>query len=524
MPNINITDSRKRDAVVKAENTTVHEEVRYVDAEGSVASTRKVLKATVAHDYETLSQQFGDDPEKLGYALIEGDPEVDMERCGVFLWGVSKVYVTSDDGIVYRIEQTEKVRDTEGNVKETRPRRHAEANVDAEIPLTWTGRKVKKAEAIRRFVFASKLQVVHVNGLTYDFLYGMASELESENSLMMIGGGSGGRDPLVFRRGSVPYRGFLEGRVQGDQYILLLHLSNMELKVPEPPVQSAADVKETEKSLKEKAKEKKSTKKDVKSDDGAEAKEKKSGTRKKSALARSKDKAKTDTKATEAKKAGKKKADSSSAADKAEAKQESAEAKRVTDKSAEGGAGAVADSAGDNEAVPPSQDTAGQEPVNFEDLGVWLKSIRMGKYLELFIANEIDVDVLPDLTDDDLKELEMPLGSRRRLLKALSEADNLRAEVAMAVGKMSGSTAKQQAAPKENAAKTKKKAAKTKKKAAKTKKEPVKEQPSKTSTAEKKPQQQKTSKKKASKKKAGKKKKAVAKKSVKKRKASTRKD
>jgi len=162
------------------------------------------------------------------------------------------------------------------------------------------------------------------------------------------------------------------------------------------------------------------------------------------------------------------------------------------DKSAEGGAGAVADSAGDNEAVPPSQDTAGQEPVNFEDLGVWLKSIRMGKYLELFIANEIDVDVLPDLTDDDLKELEMPLGSRRRLLKALSEADNLRAEVAMAVGKMSGSTAKQQAAPKENAAKTKKKAAKSKKK--------------------------------ASKKKAGKKKKAVAKKSVKKRKASTRKD
>jgi hypothetical protein len=29
-----------------------------------------------------------------------------------------------------------------------------------------------------------------------------------------------------------PYRGFLEGRIEGDKFILLLHLSNMELKKP----------------------------------------------------------------------------------------------------------------------------------------------------------------------------------------------------------------------------------------------------------------------------------------------------
>jgi hypothetical protein len=29
-----------------------------------------------------------------------------------------------------------------------------------------------------------------------------------------------------------PYRGFLEGRIDGENYILLLHLSNMELKLP----------------------------------------------------------------------------------------------------------------------------------------------------------------------------------------------------------------------------------------------------------------------------------------------------
>jgi hypothetical protein len=50
---------------------------------------------------------------------------------------------------------------------------------------------------------------------------------------MLVGAGKGGKDPLVFRRGSVPYRGFLEGRVQGDRYTLLLHLSNAERKRPD---------------------------------------------------------------------------------------------------------------------------------------------------------------------------------------------------------------------------------------------------------------------------------------------------
>ena len=52
-------------------------------------------------------------------------------------------------------------------------------------------------------------------------------------SLMMLGAGPRSNQPLVLRRGSTPYRGFLEGRVDGDRYCLILHLSNMELRSPE---------------------------------------------------------------------------------------------------------------------------------------------------------------------------------------------------------------------------------------------------------------------------------------------------
>ena len=235
MPNINLTDSRKRDAVVKAESVRINDPVRYVGPKGGRAYTRRVLKATVEHDYETLVEQAGS-PEKLGEALVKGDPEVDIERFGTSLWNLSRVYTDPDDALVFRIEQFEIVRGPFGRVKDRRPRERDEANVDDNVPLKWTGTMLPKAEAYRKFVFSSKLQIVHVNGLTFDFLYGMAEELHKAKSVMLLGGGRSGKQPLVFRRGSTPYRGFLEGRVQGKQYVLLLHLSNMELKPPpEPP-------------------------------------------------------------------------------------------------------------------------------------------------------------------------------------------------------------------------------------------------------------------------------------------------
>lgn len=229
MPNINLSDKRNRDAVVKAESVGVDEPIRYLGPKGGQTYTRRVLKSTTAHDYETLSEMHGD-PEQISQALIDGDPEVDIERFGQFLWNTSKVYITPDEALVFRVKQTEVVRDTSGKLITKRDRKSDEPNVDSDIPLRWTGKLIPKADAIRRFVFTAKLQVVHINGLTYDFLYAMAEELAKENSLMLLGAGDDGKQPLVFRRGSIPYRAFLEGRVADKRYTLLLHLSNMELK------------------------------------------------------------------------------------------------------------------------------------------------------------------------------------------------------------------------------------------------------------------------------------------------------
>jgi class 3 adenylate cyclase len=54
------------------------------------------------------------------------------------------------------------------------------------------------------------------------------------------------------------------------------------------------------------------------------------------------------------------------------------------------------------------------------DVGTWLKSLGLGQYEALFRASEIDADILPELTEVDLEKLGVPLGHRKRLLRAIS--------------------------------------------------------------------------------------------------------
>ncbi len=87
-----------------------------------------------------------------------------------------------------------------------------------------------KSAIFNKMVFSKKYQIKHINGLTYDFLFEMATELSEKNAIMMLGGGKSGKEPLVFSDGGKSYRAFLEGRIDGEKYCLILHLTDQELK------------------------------------------------------------------------------------------------------------------------------------------------------------------------------------------------------------------------------------------------------------------------------------------------------
>jgi len=105
-------------------------------------------------------------------------------------------------------------------------------NVNEELPIKWTGKLIPRNDLIRKFAIKRTLQLRHVDGVTFDFLFAIAEELDEKDSVMLLASGEGGKAPLVLQSNGSPYRGFLEGRVEGESFLLLLHLSAMELKKP----------------------------------------------------------------------------------------------------------------------------------------------------------------------------------------------------------------------------------------------------------------------------------------------------
>jgi class 3 adenylate cyclase len=55
------------------------------------------------------------------------------------------------------------------------------------------------------------------------------------------------------------------------------------------------------------------------------------------------------------------------------------------------------------------------------DIAAWLRELRLERYQQAFRENEIDAEILPKLTADDLKDIGVTVvGHRRKLLEAIS--------------------------------------------------------------------------------------------------------
>jgi hypothetical protein len=59
-----------------------------------------------------------------------------------------------------------------------------------------------------------------------------------------------------------------------------------------------------------------------------------------------------------------------------------------------------------------------------QQIADWLKKLGLPEYGERFAENGIDVSVLPHLTDQDLKDMGVLLGHRRKMLAAIGELSN----------------------------------------------------------------------------------------------------
>jgi len=228
---IRIRDGRGRDARVRMEPAHRRSRPKFQALGGRGVEAARFIKAPMSRSYALLRHRCSDDAE-LADLLMEEDAEIDFEATGRRTGPTDRVLLDPDGNVLFAAAEVEVICDRDGVEMERRLPAGTPANVDGESPLAWTGRMLPRWEAARRFAFSRALQLRHVDGLTYDFLFGMARELDEADALVLVGAGPGGLDPSIAERNGLPHRGFLEGRVDGESYLLVLHLTNLELAVP----------------------------------------------------------------------------------------------------------------------------------------------------------------------------------------------------------------------------------------------------------------------------------------------------
>jgi hypothetical protein len=236
---LSITDDKKRDAQIELHSPERAEPLRWIAKDdGAPLKLERLVKTTEKTSFDALSRAH-EGADALAKALVEGDPEIDVEQVGRRLGYASRVWVNATGQILYAARVLSVVVGPDGQEKSRADFVDVEATVGEEQPpLAWSGRLMPASQVIRKFALVRKQQLRHVNGLTFDFLLDIARTLEKEKKMLVVGAGPRGQQPLVFQTNGAPFRGFLEGRTEGDTFSLVLHLSNLELKRVTAPTAS----------------------------------------------------------------------------------------------------------------------------------------------------------------------------------------------------------------------------------------------------------------------------------------------
>jgi hypothetical protein len=177
------------------------------------------------------------DPASLKPAdLLERDPELAPALAGrkldVDLTAAWFNPAEAEPKPMGEFKEVDVIFDAQGAEKERRAHVHRTPNLNTLHPVK-VGRRFPLQEALTGFVFRACHQLVHEDGLTMDFLYQLAKDLHDKQEVAFLGAGPKGNLPLVTRDGGSPWRAFLFGEVRGDEYRLVVMLSDQELKKPQ---------------------------------------------------------------------------------------------------------------------------------------------------------------------------------------------------------------------------------------------------------------------------------------------------
>lgn len=172
----------------------------------------------------------GKNPQQITEALTKSDPEIDMQLIGKPVRIRSLAYLDEQRKPSAQFRLVEEKLTADGAVKETKPYKATEPNIELPVQVSAKGNQTSD-DFVQKFVMHKIYQVIHLDSLSFDFLFKLCQEIQPLG-VVRVSGGIKGNEPLILRREGLPTFAFLRGRIEGDKYCCTLHLTHTELKAP----------------------------------------------------------------------------------------------------------------------------------------------------------------------------------------------------------------------------------------------------------------------------------------------------
>ena len=202
---IHIANEKKRDANVRFVSLIKESDPKFAYKGKSIKNSRLLISSDETSE-DNLIKKYKN---KLAQKILEEDVDLDIEYAGKYIGDIDRILFNSKNEILYTPPKIKEVVFNKEwkEIKKQNPKEIVPNVRDDTPPLKWTGKFFKREDILKKFVVTKSIQLRHVDGLTFEFLYDMAKTLDDKKSLMFVGGGKSGKDPLIFQTNGNPYRG-----------------------------------------------------------------------------------------------------------------------------------------------------------------------------------------------------------------------------------------------------------------------------------------------------------------------------
>jgi hypothetical protein len=191
--------------------------------------------------------------------LLNNNREIDLEECGKFIQKLKGIVVDEKYNIVSNYKMVKELTLPDNSVKK-KPYNITKANINApDSPLIILNKGwISKSSLFKKYIFNRNYLIKHLHREQFNVLYELAKKLDDSNQMAEVIAYNKDlkkREPIVLRSKGKSYpKTYLEGRINNDQFALILHFSNREFIIsPKKPI-------ETEKKIEKELIERKSIK------------------------------------------------------------------------------------------------------------------------------------------------------------------------------------------------------------------------------------------------------------------------